>query len=81
MIAQNLAIGLIEPFAATSWCHNGVVTRRFVPQIEYSYVVASPEDQPMSRMARDFIQILQAHMSEFEEDSPVAVEPTEPTGP
>ena len=66
MIAKNLAIGLIEPFAAGPWCSNGVVVRRFEPQIEYPYVVATPEDQPVSRMARDFIQILRVHMSEFE---------------
>ena len=69
MIAENLAIGLIEPFAATSWCRNGVVTRRFEPQIEYSYVVATPEDQPVSRMARDFIQILRTHMGAFEREN------------
>ncbi len=69
MIAQNLAIGLIEPFAAGPWCNNGVVIRRFEPQIEYPYVVAMPEDQPVPRMAREFIKILRTHMNAFERDS------------
>ncbi len=58
MIAQKLAVGLIEPFAAAPWCKNGVVVKPFEPRIEYPYVVATPENQPVSRMAREFIKIL-----------------------
>lgn len=69
MIAQNLAIGLIEPFAAVPWCRNGVVVKPFEPKIEYPYVVATPEDQPLSRMARDFIKILRNHVKTFEREN------------
>ncbi|MBU2867351.1 LysR family transcriptional regulator [Pacificibacter marinus] len=68
MIAENLAIGLIEPFAAPSWRLNGVITRRFEPNISYDYVVALPEDQALSRMAKDFIEILRVHMGAFEKN-------------
>ena len=66
MIAENLAVGLIEPFAAASWRGEGVVTRRFEPRTGYDYVAAVPEDQPISRMARDFIEFLRPHTTAFE---------------
>ncbi|QUS35660.1 LysR family transcriptional regulator [Falsirhodobacter algicola] len=66
MIAEHLAVGVIEPFAAASWRRNGVVTRPFEPRITYDYVVALPEDQPLSRMAREFIPILHERMGAFE---------------
>lgn len=58
LIAQNLAIGLIEPFAAGPWRNNGVVTRPFEPRIPFDYVVALPELQPRSSMLEKFIELL-----------------------
>ncbi|TCS65908.1 LysR substrate binding domain-containing protein [Primorskyibacter sedentarius] len=58
LIAQNLAIGLIEPFAAHPWHRSGVVTRPFEPRLDYTYVVTQPELQPVSSMITAFIDIL-----------------------
>ncbi len=58
LIAENLAVGLIEPFAAGPWRNNGVVTRPFEPKLTYPYVIAMPEEQPSSNMIRLFIKIL-----------------------
>ncbi len=66
MIAANLAIGLIEPFAAEPWTKAGVVTRRFLPEIRYSYGVAISEGKSQTRLAKAFIQCLKARMRGFE---------------
>ncbi|WP_456295426.1 LysR substrate-binding domain-containing protein [Vibrio sp. AK197] len=42
MIAQGLAVGVLEPFAARAWANNGVVTRPFEPTIYYPYSIAYP---------------------------------------
>ncbi|MBU2959204.1 LysR family transcriptional regulator [Paracoccus sp. 1_MG-2023] len=58
LIARNLAIGLIEPFAADPWRRSGVVTRPFEPSLDFTYVVARPEAQPVSGMVDAFIEVL-----------------------
>ncbi|KIN67369.1 Transcriptional regulator, LysR family [Sulfitobacter donghicola DSW-25 = KCTC 12864 = JCM 14565] len=65
LIAENLALGLIEPFAAHSWLRNNVVTRPFEPQVDYTYVVALPEFQPVSRMVKEFIAVLRVTAASF----------------
>lgn len=66
LIAENLAIGLIEPFAAHPWQRNGVVTRPFEPRLDYTYVVAQPELQPVSSMVKKFIDILKETAGSFD---------------
>ncbi len=65
MIASNLAIGLIEPFAADPWTKAGVVTKPFTPEVLYSYGVAISEDKSQTRLAKAFIQCLETHMRGF----------------
>lgn len=66
LIAENLALGLIEPFAAGPWLRNGVVTRPFEPRLEYTYVVAQPELQHMSSMVQAFVDILHDTAATFD---------------
>lgn len=42
MIAAGLAVGVLEPFAASTWKEKGVITRPFEPVISYPYGVAFP---------------------------------------
>jgi len=42
LVAANLAIALIEPFAAPTWLKHGVVVRPFVPTVTFSYAIAYP---------------------------------------
>ena len=42
LVAANLAIALIEPFAAKTWLKNDVVVRPFRPKVTFRYVIAYP---------------------------------------
>jgi len=42
LVAANLAIALIEPFAAPTWRNNGVLARPFSPKVDFEYVLAKP---------------------------------------
>ncbi len=42
LVAADLAVALIEPFAAPTWANNGVVVRPFEPSISFRYVLAYP---------------------------------------
>lgn len=42
LVAANLAVALIEPFASSAWLKNGVVIRPFKPSITFRYVLAYP---------------------------------------
>lgn len=65
MIAENLAVGVIEPFGAGPWQANGVITRPFEPCIEYSYIVATPEGLPPSEHLAAFVRTLKGVTAEF----------------
>jgi len=69
IIAENLAIGIIEPFAAKPWLREHVVVRRFEPEILYPYVVALPEGHPMPSKLREFIDVLRTEMESFSLDT------------
>ncbi len=68
LIAENLALGLIEPFAAHPWRKNGVVTRPFEPRLDFTYVVARPELQPVSSIVKEFMTILRETAASFGTD-------------
>ncbi|WP_237763620.1 LysR substrate-binding domain-containing protein, partial [Falsirhodobacter sp. alg1] len=68
LIAENLAIGLIEPFAAHPWRQNGVITRPFRPRLDHTYVVAQPDIQAVSSMVSAFIDILRETAATFDAD-------------
>jgi DNA-binding transcriptional LysR family regulator len=59
MVAQNLAIAIIEPFAAPTWLNNGVVIRPFQPVIEFDYVIVRAANLPGSEAENEFIQQIQ----------------------
>ncbi|ATI41116.1 hypothetical protein CBW24_03275 [Pacificitalea manganoxidans] len=68
LIAENLAVGLIEPFAAHPWRQNGVVTRPFEPRLNHTYVVAQPDIQAVSSMITEFVDILRETAATFDAD-------------
>ena len=56
LIAANLAIGLIEPFAAAAWLKNGVVVRPFEPKVMFRYVIAYSENQAEPAAMQAFVK-------------------------
>ncbi len=56
MIAQGLAVGVLEPFAARVWAANGVVTRPFEPQIHYPYGFSYPTNTRHHKSLYQFIE-------------------------
>ncbi|HCQ58635.1 MULTISPECIES: LysR family transcriptional regulator [Sulfitobacter] len=58
LIAENLAIGLIEPFAASAWRNNGVVVRPFHPEVTFDYVIAYSVIQQRTEPLKAFAKII-----------------------
>lgn len=59
MVAQNLAVAIIEPFAAPAWLTNGVVVKPFTPAIEFDYVIVRAANVPGSEAENEFIRQVQ----------------------
>jgi DNA-binding transcriptional LysR family regulator len=57
MIAQNLCVGLMEPFAAQHW-RNEVTLRPFRPRIKLTYALAYPSLQIQSKPIYDFCEVV-----------------------
>jgi DNA-binding transcriptional LysR family regulator len=53
MIAQDLCVGLMEPFAARHW-PNEVTLRPFRPQVKLTYALAYPSPLILSKPVRQF---------------------------
>jgi DNA-binding transcriptional LysR family regulator len=57
MIARDLCIGLMEPFAAQHW-HNEVTLRPFRPRLKLTYALAYPSPQIPSKPISDFCEAI-----------------------
>ncbi|MES0884504.1 LysR family transcriptional regulator [Roseibium sp. SCP14] len=58
LVAENLAVALIEPFAAPTWRNNGVVTRPFEPKVAFEYVIAYSSSQRPPTPLKTFVEIV-----------------------
>lgn len=58
LVAQGLAIGVVEPLAAHLWQHHGVVQRRFEPQISINYYCAIQSRQGPRPELDHFIHLI-----------------------
>ena len=58
LVAANLAVALIEPFAATTWLNNGVVVRPFEPKVTFRYVMAYSLGQQQTEAMKGFAGIV-----------------------
>ena len=64
LVAANLAVALIEPFAAPTWVNNGVVVRPFEPSITFRYVLAYPLLLQRTESLNAFAHIIRAVFQE-----------------
>ncbi|GAB5469986.1 MAG: LysR substrate-binding domain-containing protein [Rhodospirillales bacterium] len=60
LVAANLAIALIEPFAARTWLKQDVVVRPFLPVVSFRYVLAYPVSQRLTEPMRAFMLYVKA---------------------
>ncbi len=57
MIAQDLCVGLMEPFSAQHW-HKEITLRPFRPRVKLTYALAYPSPQIQSKPIHDFCEII-----------------------
>ncbi len=67
LIAQNLAIGIIEPFSARFWPSRTIATRPFEPGIFTTYYVATHNRRGVESERETFIRILRRMAQELPE--------------
>lgn len=68
MIAAGIAVGVVEPFAARVWSNNDIITREFLPAINYSYALAFPvgsREHPSLQAFCQSVRKMAATMDEF----------------
>lgn len=71
MIAEGMAVGVVEPFAARVWRGHGVITRPFEPAIHYAYGLAYPTGTRQHKALHfftDSIRLIAKQMPEFNMD-------------
>jgi len=58
LVAANLAVALIEPFGASVWENNDVITRPFSPAISFDYIISYSNTRQQTVQEAAFINIL-----------------------
>jgi DNA-binding transcriptional LysR family regulator len=67
LIAQGLAIGVIEPFSARLWLAGSVVSRPFEPEIRTSYYIVTHNRRGLELERQTFVRILRSCVKDLPE--------------
>lgn len=65
LVANGLGVSVIDPATAEEFAPLGLVTRPFTPAVSYEFAVFHSADREPSRLARDFLTALEAHIARF----------------
>jgi DNA-binding transcriptional LysR family regulator len=60
LVCRRLGIGLIDPFTAYDFRDRDIVTRPFVPGLEFHLGILHPSHRSLSRAAKSFLNVLRA---------------------
>ena len=69
LVARGHGIALLEPFSASIWEKNGVVTRPFLPRLSYTFAAGIKPDTLQSATMSEVLKIARQTFSEFEANS------------
>ncbi|WP_319484828.1 LysR substrate-binding domain-containing protein [uncultured Cohaesibacter sp.] len=62
LVAENLAIGILEPFSARQWDGRGVVVRPLRPKITFSFSLCFSANKAKSSVAQDFAKLVRQQL-------------------
>ncbi len=62
LVAENMAIGILEPFSARRWDGNGVVVRPLRPKITFSFSICFSANKAKSSVAQDFAKLVRQQL-------------------
>ncbi|RKF14175.1 LysR family transcriptional regulator [Roseovarius spongiae] len=60
LVQRGQGVGLVDPFTASDFAGQGVVFRRFEPELTFHVGILYPRHQPRSRTAGEFLRVLRA---------------------
>lgn len=62
MVASGLGVAICDPFTAAEFSGRGVVTRPFLPRIDFDFAAVFPPQRGPSPVATDFVQAFVQHV-------------------
>lgn len=63
LVAQGAGITVIDPLNARVFGNRHLAIRRFTAELDDTFYLLTPREQPLSRLARDFINLFRAHLA------------------
>ena len=66
LVSRGHGVALLEPFSASIWENNGVVTRPFCPKLTYEFAAGLKPDALQSAIMSEVLQIARDTFAEFE---------------
>ena len=64
LVAEGMAVGILEPFSAKLWSGKGVVIRPLRPKISFDFSICFAANKAKSSVAQDFAKLLRQHLAE-----------------
>ncbi len=65
LVASGLGISIVDPFSALEYVGKGLVTRSFMPQVQFNVVLLRPAHRSLSQSAQQFVNEFRAELDRF----------------
>ena len=65
IVASGGGLAVVDPMTAQSYVGNGLVVRRFQPQIVLEFAITLPGEGPYSRLAKEFVARTKSELDPF----------------
>ncbi len=72
LVAKGFGIAILDPLSAKAFGENTLTLRPFEPNLGEDFALLTPRDQPLSRLARDFIAAFRQGFDQATSSSPAA---------
>jgi DNA-binding transcriptional LysR family regulator len=72
LVSSGLGVAVCDPFTAAEFAARGVVSRPFVPRIDFEFAAVFPPQRSRSPIAQEFVDLFAGHVRAMAQDLGVA---------
>jgi DNA-binding transcriptional LysR family regulator len=62
LVSSGFGVAVSDPFTAAEFAQRGVVSRPFLPRIDFEFAAVFPPQRSPSPVAQEFVELFAAHV-------------------
>jgi DNA-binding transcriptional LysR family regulator len=70
MVSSGLGVSICDPFTAAEFASRGVISRPFIPRIDFEFAAVFPPQRRLSPVAEEFVEAFAEHVRAMEKSIP-----------